>query len=294
MKGTLLAFGLAAAVMVTGGGLPLSHGAAQVVVNPGPAPDPRLGGGGIQTVIPGTGVVIRGPGIYGAVRVPGVGIYGGIRPGGGYVRVVPGGRIPGAGPYVAYRPAYAQPLYNPYAVRTVVRSYSFPLFAGYSLSVNVPQTVPVDGAVASAQARTVRPASATVQPGLVRSPVSPRGSGLVRPPSPSESGLVRPPSSSGSSAPERSGAGATESGLRITNVTESGVAKQVDLRAGDVILGVGEKRTQTFEELQAALAAATDETDIIFINGENGQVERLPIKPVNGKIGVSVVLQELK
>jgi hypothetical protein len=71
------------------------------------------------------------------------------------------------------------------------------------------------------------------------------------------------------------------------------VAKEVDLRVGDVILGVGNTRTKTFAELQAALAAAKEETNIIFINGESGQVEKLPIKPVDGKIGVSVVPQEL-
>jgi len=67
----------------------------------------------------------------------------------------------------------------------------------------------------------------------------------------------------------------------------------VDLRVGDVIVGVGNTRTQTFAELQAALAAVKEEIDIIFINGENGEVEKLPIKPIDGKIGASVVSQDL-
>jgi len=79
-----------------------------------------------------------------------------------------------------------------------------------------------------------------------------------------------------------------ETGQRITDVTD-GPAKSADLRPGDVILGVGKTRTQTFEELQAALAAAKGEVDIVFINGEDGKVEKLPVKPVDGKIGIAVV-----
>jgi hypothetical protein len=83
--------------------------------------------------------------------------------------------------------------------------------------------------------------------------------------------------------------GSGESGLRITDIIDGGTAKTADLRAGDVILGVGKTRTRTFEELQKALAASKDEVDIVFINGENGKVEKLPVKPVDGKIGVAVV-----
>ena len=49
-----------------------------------------------------------------------------------------------------------------------------------------------------------------------------------------------------------------ETGLQITEVLNGGTAKTADLRAGDVILGVGKNRTRTFEELQAALAASKD------------------------------------
>jgi membrane-associated protease RseP (regulator of RpoE activity) len=77
--------------------------------------------------------------------------------------------------------------------------------------------------------------------------------------------------------------------MQITEVTDGGIAKGVDLRPGDVILGVGKTRTRTFEELQAALAASKDEVDIVFVNGETGKVEKLPIKPDNGKIGVAVI-----
>jgi len=84
-----------------------------------------------------------------------------------------------------------------------------------------------------------------------------------------------------------------EWGLRITEVFD-GPAKKADLRAGDVILGVGKTRTQSFEELQLALAAAGGETDLVFINNENKKVEKIPIKPEQGKIGVAVMPTELR
>ena len=80
----------------------------------------------------------------------------------------------------------------------------------------------------------------------------------------------------------------SESGLKITDLYD-GSAKKADLRAGDVILGVGKTRTRTFEELQAALAESKGDVDLIFLNSENGKVEKLPLKPLDGKIGVGVI-----
>jgi membrane-associated protease RseP (regulator of RpoE activity) len=77
-------------------------------------------------------------------------------------------------------------------------------------------------------------------------------------------------------------------GMRILDLIDGGVAKQVDLRPNDVILGVDDRQINSFDELQAALAQAKGEVNIIFINGENGRLERLPLTPVNGKIGVVV------
>ena len=79
-----------------------------------------------------------------------------------------------------------------------------------------------------------------------------------------------------------------EWGLKITDVLD-GAAKKADLRPGDVILGVGTTRTQTFEELQQALAASNKPVDIVFINSESKKVEKLSVTPVNGKIGVAVI-----
>jgi hypothetical protein len=80
----------------------------------------------------------------------------------------------------------------------------------------------------------------------------------------------------------------SEWGLKVTDVYD-GPAKTADLRAGDVILGLNQTRTQSFEELQQALATAKGPTEIVFINGESHKVEKLPITPTDGKIGVAVV-----
>jgi hypothetical protein len=79
-----------------------------------------------------------------------------------------------------------------------------------------------------------------------------------------------------------------ETGMQVTQVFDRGGAKQADLRPGDIILGVGKTRTQSFEALQAALVGVSD-TEIVFINKDNNRVERMPIKVDNGKIGVEVV-----
>jgi hypothetical protein len=79
-----------------------------------------------------------------------------------------------------------------------------------------------------------------------------------------------------------------ETGMQITQVFDDGGAKNANLRPGDVILGIGKTRTQSFELLQAALLGVTD-TEIVFINKDNNKVEKMPIKVDNGKIGVEVV-----
>jgi len=79
-----------------------------------------------------------------------------------------------------------------------------------------------------------------------------------------------------------------ETGMQITDVFDYGGAKSANLRAGDIILGVGKTRTQSLEALQAALVGVSD-TEIVFINKDNNRVEKMPIKVDNGKIGVEVV-----
>jgi membrane-associated protease RseP (regulator of RpoE activity) len=80
----------------------------------------------------------------------------------------------------------------------------------------------------------------------------------------------------------------SETGMQITEVMD-GPAKKADLRVGDIILGIGQTRTQTFEELQDALAASKGKVEIVFINHESKNVEKLPITPVDSKLGVAVV-----
>ncbi len=80
----------------------------------------------------------------------------------------------------------------------------------------------------------------------------------------------------------------SESGLQITDLTD-GPAKKAQLHVGDIILGIGQTRTQTFDQLQSALAAAKGQAEVVFINNESKNVEKLPVTPVDGKLGIAVV-----
>ncbi len=77
-------------------------------------------------------------------------------------------------------------------------------------------------------------------------------------------------------------------GMKITSLVENGTAAKGSLRVGDIILSVGTTRTSNFDELRSALAGVNDKADIVFINGENSKLEKLPITVDNGKIGVAV------
>ena len=78
-------------------------------------------------------------------------------------------------------------------------------------------------------------------------------------------------------------------GLLIDDVVAGGAAKKADLRKGDVIIGVGTTRTQSFEDLQKALASNTGNLEVVFLNAENRKMEKAKVTPVDGKIGVAVV-----
>jgi len=80
---------------------------------------------------------------------------------------------------------------------------------------------------------------------------------------------------------------ANEWALRIDKVMD-GPAKKADLREGDVIMGVGQTRTQTLAELQQALASARGQVDIVFINKESNKIEKVQVTPDNGKLGIEV------
>ena len=78
-----------------------------------------------------------------------------------------------------------------------------------------------------------------------------------------------------------------ESGLRITDLYE-GTAKTGGLRKGDILLKVNGVRTQSFEELRAALSAAGEKAQVEFIDSTSGETEKKSIGVDGGKIGVSV------
>jgi hypothetical protein len=78
-----------------------------------------------------------------------------------------------------------------------------------------------------------------------------------------------------------------EWGLKVTKVMD-GPAKKADLREGDVIMGVGQTRVQTFTELQRALASARGQVDLVFLNKDNQKMEKVQVTPDNGKLGIEV------
>jgi len=86
---------------------------------------------------------------------------------------------------------------------------------------------------------------------------------------------------------------ATQWGLLIDEVVPGGAAKKADLHRGDVIIGVGTTRTQTFEELQKALSGSGS-LEVVFLNAENRKMEKVRLTPVDGKIGVAVVPATLR
>lgn len=77
-------------------------------------------------------------------------------------------------------------------------------------------------------------------------------------------------------------------GMKILDVTDGGAAHKAGLRPGDIITHVGEKRTRSFEELSTALAGVIGRVDLKFKRGENAKSELISIKPVDGRIGVTV------
>ncbi len=76
--------------------------------------------------------------------------------------------------------------------------------------------------------------------------------------------------------------------MKIVSIADGGPAAVGSLRVGDIIIGVGNTPVTSFNELRAALEKMSGDVDIVFLNGENGKLEKLPIKVMNGKIGVNV------
>jgi S1-C subfamily serine protease len=78
-----------------------------------------------------------------------------------------------------------------------------------------------------------------------------------------------------------------DDGVFLLVVKRGTAADQAGLRAGDVILSFGGVRTRTFEELQDAVRQAGGPVQVVFVNGENGQIEYSTVVPQEGRIGVT-------
>lgn len=68
----------------------------------------------------------------------------------------------------------------------------------------------------------------------------------------------------------------------------NGKAKAAGLQAGDIILKIDGMRTQTFEELRTALAAAKDQVQVEYIDAATGKTDTKTVGVSDSKIGVAV------
>jgi S1-C subfamily serine protease len=102
-------------------------------------------------------------------------------------------------------------------------------------------------------------------------------------------GAAPPSYFSGESVPAYTSAPQTKSGLRIDQVLNGSVAQQAKLHAGEIIISVGTTRTQSFAELQQALAASKNGVVYVtYLDPTSNKVATAELKPVDGKIGVAV------
>ena len=58
--------------------------------------------------------------------------------------------------------------------------------------------------------------------------------------------------------------------------TSGGELTEAGATSGDAAIGIGATRTQTFPELQQALAANSGNVEVVFLNVENKKVEKSP------------------
>ena len=80
---------------------------------------------------------------------------------------------------------------------------------------------------------------------------------------------------------------ATEYGMLITEQSRTGPASQAGMRVKDIILSVGGRRVQSFDQLAGALALADGPVEVVFYNSETQQTEKTLVTPVNGRIGIA-------
>lgn len=75
--------------------------------------------------------------------------------------------------------------------------------------------------------------------------------------------------------------------VQLTEVTARSAAARAGIQVGDVIVAVGGKRISTPAELTAALKAAGDEAEVMYVNPEDGKFETKKLKVTEGSIGVT-------
>jgi hypothetical protein len=77
-------------------------------------------------------------------------------------------------------------------------------------------------------------------------------------------------------------------GMKITELDDEGTAAKEGLLVGDVILAINGQATPNFDEVRSALEKTGDKAEVIFLNKDNGKVERIVLRPVESRIGASV------
>jgi len=98
----------------------------------------------------------------------------------------------------------------------------------------------------------------------------------------------------GSGSDIDAGAPETEYGLSITQVLQGSAAAKAGLKVGDVLVTIAGQRVQSFDEMVAAVSRASGATDVVFLNIDSSKLERMPITPSGGKLGVAVEPTPLK
>ncbi len=77
-------------------------------------------------------------------------------------------------------------------------------------------------------------------------------------------------------------------GLKIIDLDAKGSAAREGLQVGDVILAINGQPTPSYEQLRPAVERGGPRADVLFLNKDNGQMERIVLRPVDGRIGVTI------
>jgi hypothetical protein len=77
-------------------------------------------------------------------------------------------------------------------------------------------------------------------------------------------------------------------GLKIIDLDPQGSAAREGLQVGDVILTINGQPTPSYEYLRPSVERGGPRADVVFLNKDNGNVERMILRPVAGRIGVTI------